>query len=144
MAVPSIQPSLLRVEDNGEVTLLGGFSPSSGLRHFPRATVCPYTGADDIVDVDLPRRGRLWLWTEVRTAPPGYHGALPYGFGVVVLDGDPELRVISRLLGDDRRVGAPVVLVGDEVEGSDGQPAVAWAFQTVAGDASTGGVTSDA
>ena len=60
---PSIAPNVFRVDDDG-ATLLGGYSPTSGHRHFPRSPVCPFTGADDVQPIDLPRTGRLWLWTE--------------------------------------------------------------------------------
>ncbi len=81
---------------DGSLTLLGGYSPSSGHHHFPLARVCPYTGADDVAATRLPATGRLWLWTAVTTAPPGYDGPVPYGFGIVALDGI-DLRVVGRL-----------------------------------------------
>ena len=91
---------LFDVDASGALTLLGGYSPSSGQFHFPRAAVCPYTGADDVEDAALPRTGTLFLWTAVTTAPPGYEGPVPYGFGVVELDG-VGLRVIGRLSETD-------------------------------------------
>jgi uncharacterized OB-fold protein len=97
------------------VTLQGGYSPSSGHHHFPLAAVCPYTGADDVEAVALPATGRLWLWTSVTSAPPGYDGPVPYGFGVVVLDG-VDLRVIGRLTVSDPAalsVGDPMHVVVD-------------------------------
>ena len=71
-----IDPRALRVDDDG-VTLLGGWSPSSGYRHFPRQPLCPFTGADDVEPLDLPRAGRVWLWTTVTAPPPGYQGPSP-------------------------------------------------------------------
>jgi uncharacterized OB-fold protein len=47
----------------------------------------------------LSPHGRLWAWTAVTSAPPGYPGTVPYGFGVVELDG--EVRVITRLTEAD-------------------------------------------
>ena len=41
--------------DGDGLVLRGGRSPSSGLYHFPLSDVCPYTGADDVEPVDLPR-----------------------------------------------------------------------------------------
>src|SRR3954462_6851845 len=73
--------------EGGDVRLVGGYSPSSGQHHFPLSPVCPYTGADDVERVTLPTTGTLWAWTAVTTAPPGYDGPLPYGFGVIELDG---------------------------------------------------------
>ncbi len=112
--------------DREAVELVGGFSPSSGHHHFPLGPVCPYTGADDVEEVRLPTTGRLWLWTAVTHAPAGYDGPVPYGFGVVELDG-VGLRVVSRLTEADPAAlheGQAVRLVADEV--SEG--VVTWAF----------------
>ena len=62
--------------------------------------MCPFTGADDVESVALPRDGRLWAWTAVTHPPPGYEGPVPYGFGVVELDG-VGLRVVTRLTEPD-------------------------------------------
>ena len=86
--------------DGDDVRLIGGYSPTSGHHHFPLAPVCPYTGADDVERVLLPATGALWAWTAVTTAPPGYDGPVPYGFGVVELDG-VGLRVVGRLTEPD-------------------------------------------
>lgn len=109
---------LFRIDGDGdsdELTLLGGYSPSSGHHHFPLSEVCPYTGADDVEAVDLPRTGTLWLWTAVSAAPPGYDGPVPYGFGVVALDGT-DLRVIGRITEADPsnlREGQPMRVVAE-------------------------------
>lgn len=110
------------------VVLVGGYSPSSGRHHFPAATACPYTGADDVEVVDLPTEGRLWAWTAVTAAPPGYDGPVPYGFGIVELDNG--LRVVGRLTeSDPTRLaeGQVMTTVADPVgsaPGADGGPAV--------------------
>lgn len=111
--------------DTARTVLLGGYSPTSGHHHFPLAEVCPYTGADDVEPTELPTTGHLWLWTSVTTAPPGYEGPVPYGFGVVELDGI-GLRVVGRLTapgGESLREGQPMRLVSD----SFGE-VVTWAF----------------
>ena len=97
------------------ITLVGGYSPTSGHHHFPLAPVCPYTGAEDVERVLLPITGRLWAWTAVNTAPPGYEGPVPYGFGVVELD-DIGLRVVGRLTESDPAAlhdGQPMRLIAD-------------------------------
>jgi uncharacterized OB-fold protein len=120
---------VLRVDDDG-VTLLGGWSATSGLQHFPRSTVCPFSGADDVEPIDLPRAGTVWLHTTVSIAPPGYSGPVPYGLGIVELDGEPMLRVVSRLSGEDITIGTAVSLGGEEVPGPDGEPSVTWVFHS--------------
>jgi uncharacterized protein len=124
-----IDPSVLRVDDDG-VTLLGGWSPTSRFRHFPRSPVCPFTGADDVEPLDLSRSGTVWLHTTVNVPPPGYDGPVPYGLGVVELDGSPTLRIVSRLAGDGLAPGMHVQLAGEELPGPDGEPAVTWLFHT--------------
>jgi uncharacterized OB-fold protein len=108
-----------------DVRLIGGYSPTSGHHHFPVAPVCPYTGADDVEEVTLPSTGVLWAWTAVTTAPPGYDGPVPYGFGVVELDGI-GLRVVGRLTESDPsalRDGQPMRVVAEHI----GDQTV-WAF----------------
>lgn len=116
--------------DGDTIRLLGGYSPSSGHHHFPRAAACPYTGATDVEPVVLSERGTLWAWTAVTVAPPGYRGEVPYGFGVVEL---PEgIRVVTRLTESDPtrlRAGWPVRLVAEVVCTDDeGADVVTWAF----------------
>ena len=58
-----------------------------------RVDGCPYCSAIEVDAVELSPDGALWAWTAVTSAPPGYRGVVPYGFGVVEL---PEgLRVVS-------------------------------------------------
>ncbi len=98
-ATRSVHDELFRVGEDGAIRLLGGYSPTSGRYHFPLLPACPYTGADDVQPVELSDRGTLWGWTAVTAPPPGYHGEVPFGFGVVELtDG---LRVITRLTEAD-------------------------------------------
>jgi uncharacterized OB-fold protein len=129
---PPLAPGLFRVDPDG-LTLLGGRSRSSGLLHFPLAPVCPYTGADDVDEVPLPRTGTLWGSTVVTSAPAGYHGPVPYGFGIVeVAYGSwPPVRVVGRLTPADPagvEVGDPMVVVAEELPDGDGGTVLTWAF----------------
>ena len=63
-------------------------------------------------------------------APPGYTGAVPYGLGIVELDGEPLLRVVSRLAGEGLDRGTTVHLDGEEVPGPDGEPSITWVFHS--------------
>jgi uncharacterized OB-fold protein len=80
--------------------------------------------------VELSATGRLWAWTAVTTAPPGYSGDVPYGFGVVEL---PEgLRVVTRLTeADPASLSAgqamTMVVVPISVD-DDGRRVVSYAF----------------
>ncbi len=109
--------------------LIGGRCRDCGSLHFPRTDTCPYCGSVAVEAADLPTEGRLWAWTSVTAAPPGYLGPVPYGFGVVELEGC--IRVVTRLTEPDPgalHAGQPVHLVLDEVgDGVDGS-LLSWAF----------------
>lgn len=110
--------------------LLGGECAGCRRRHFPMAPTCPWCGAAGSVEVRLATEGRLWASTAVRTAPPGYDGPVPYGFGVVELPAD-GLHVVTLLTESD-----PASLhEGDAVQYTTmdvGGGASAWAFAPVA------------
>ncbi len=134
MARRAVAEGLFELRDDG-ITLLGGYSPSSGRTHFPRLDACPYTGARDVEPVTLADHGRLWGWTAVTAAPPGYTGHVPFGFGVVELpDG---LRIVTRITEPDPdalKFGDPMQLVADVIAtDDDGTEVVAWAFAPAAG-----------
>ncbi len=80
--------------------------------------------------MELPTTGRLWAWTAVTAAPPGYRGEVPYGFGVVELpDG---LRVLGRLTEHDPgrlSFGQEMAVVVVPLHTDDeGHPVVTYAF----------------
>ena len=124
-----VAAGLFELDGDGSITLVGGFSPISGHHHFPLGPVCPFTGADDVERVLLPRDGQLWAWTAVTHPPPGYEGPIPYGFGVVELDGI-GLRVVTRLTESDPsrlHQGQRMTLVTDDL----GDHVATWAFAPV-------------
>jgi uncharacterized OB-fold protein len=126
MAVRAIHEGLFDIADDGSISLIGGYSPTSGRYHFPLLDTCPYSGATDVERVVLSREATLWAWTAVTAAPPGYEGPVPYGFGVVELVRE-QLRVITRLREADPAklaFGQPMTLVADELPGG----VVTWAF----------------
>jgi uncharacterized OB-fold protein len=113
----------------GVVRLLGARCTSCGRYLFPRSDLCPYCSSTDVEAVVLSDVGTLWGWTAVRTAPPGYDGPVPFGFGVVEL---PEgLRIITRLeLSDtDFDFGLPMRLQVAELHDNDeGESVVTYTF----------------
>ncbi|HEY5173031.1 MAG TPA: OB-fold domain-containing protein [Acidimicrobiia bacterium] len=126
MSARPIHEGLFEVADDGSIALIGGYSPASAKYHFPLLDTCPYSGARDVERVALSSDATLWAWTAVTSAPPGYTGRVPYGFGVVELVHE-RLRVITRLRESDParlEFGQPLTLVTEDLP--DG--AVTWAF----------------
>lgn len=108
--------------------LLGARCSQCEQHHFPRLAQCPYCGVEQVELVTLSDHGALWGWTEVTTAPPGYRGEVPFGFGVVEL---PEgLRVITRLAAPtaDYSDGMPMQLRIVELHVGEDGPVLTWEF----------------
>ncbi len=126
----AIEPGLFRLGEDGSLTLIGGYSPTSGHHHFPLLDTCPYSGASDVEERDLSGAGSLFGWTTVTIAPPGYLGQVPYGFGIVELA--EGLRVIGRVTETDLEAlsyGQPMRAVADVLyTDDDGTDVVTWAF----------------
>ena len=122
----AIAEGLFELDAGGAITLVGGYSPTSGHFHFPLLDTCPYSGARDVERVALSRAATLWAWTAVTSPPPGYEGPVPFGFGVVELVAE-RLRIITRLQQSDPSAltfGQAMSLVTDELPGG----VVTWAF----------------
>lgn len=125
-----VEEGLLRDDGDGP-RLMGARCVPCGRRSFPYTDTCPWCGAAAVHEVTLSATGTLWAWTAVTAPPPGYSGAVPYGFGVVQLD-DDDVRVITRLTESDPAAltfGQPVSLVYDVVDHDEnGTDIVTWAF----------------
>ena len=113
--------------------LLGSRCNDCGEHHFPRHENCAYCSSTNVVAADLSTKGKLWTWTAVNSAPPGYLGEVPFGFGVVEI---PEgIRVVSRLTEPDpnRLVAGQameLVIVPLHVDG-EGRTVITYAFSPV-------------
>ena len=109
--------------------LLAGRCRGCSTLHFPRRAICPGCQQAEVEETRLSTRGRVYTFTIVRAAPPGYLGETPYAIGIVEL---PEgLRVTSTITADDLEALA----IGDAVEfelialGADPDGVVSYAFR---------------
>ncbi len=114
----------------GVAQLLGARCRACDRYLFPRSDQCLHCSSADVESVVLSDTGTVWGWTVVHTAPPGYDGPIPFGFGVVEL---PEgLRIITRLEVTDPAdldFGDPVRLaVAPLRENDDGDLVVTYTF----------------
>ena len=106
-----VAEGLFELDGDGSITLVGGFSHISGHHHFPLGPVCPYTGADDVEQVLLPRDGLAFQ-------------------GLTVSKDGIGLRVVTRLTESDPsrlHQGQRMTLVTDDL----GDHVATWAFAPV-------------
>ena len=78
---------------------------------YPRAA-CPGCGGRAMPWTAMGGTGRLHSWTTVHHCfLPAFDGLLPYSVGLVTLDEDPAVRVVTRLLGDPGQLRADLAMV---------------------------------
>jgi len=119
----SIQPAVdgwFATDGSGGAYLIGGKCHQCGTYVFPpRANNCPNPGCDgdDLAQVPLSRRGKLWSYTENRYAPPPpYPSPDPFEpFAVAAVElADEGLIVLGKVvegtLAADLKVGMEMEL----------------------------------
>jgi len=123
-----IAPGLFDVAP--EPRLLAGRCGACHELHFPAAERCPYCGGAATPEPVGPH-ATLRLFTVVHTAPPGYLGPIPYGFGVVEIDGT-GLCVLGRLdesAIERLRPGLPMRLrIAPLFTDGEGTRVLSWSF----------------
>ena len=134
MQVPLTQGLFTLPDDAQPARLLAGRCSACGQFNFPAQALCPYCSHDGCKTVPLSPRGVIEVCTTVINRPPGYEGAVPFGFGVVEL---PErIRIISRITDPDRSPpGTQVQLVIESLcTDAEGREVVTYAFTRVISD----------
>ena len=117
-------------DDAATPRLLAGRCSTCRELHFPTSDTCPYCGGGTTTEKIGPD-ATLRLFTVVQTAPPGYQGPVPYGFGVVELNGT-GLCVLGRLEEtslERLRPGLPMRLrIAPLFTDADGRSVLSWSF----------------
>jgi uncharacterized OB-fold protein len=115
--------------DDDPPRLVVGRCPACHRLSFPLQEACPYCAQVGLDREEVAGDGRLWAWTAVTAAPPGYRGPVPYGFGVVELDAG--LRVLGRLTEADPGAlsfGQEMALVTEALLTGEDQGGLVYAF----------------
>lgn len=125
-----------------EPALLGTRCGECGSAFFPRETTfCRNPGCDgagdDLASVELPRRGRIWSYTDARYQPPPPYIPRtdpyePFALAAVELDG--EGMVVLGQVADgyglgDLTIGAPVELVVEPLYSADDTTFLTWKWK---------------
>jgi uncharacterized OB-fold protein len=114
-------------------SLLGSKCSACGEAFFPRRTRCANCGAEHLEEIILSRRGKLYNYTIVHNATPGYSGPVPYGIGRIEL---PEgIAVTAPLTGCDLntlKIGMQLELVLEkQYDDENGNEVIAYKFKSV-------------
>jgi len=121
--------------------LIGSRCKNCGKVTFPAQKSCPACCLDDVDNIELAKRGKLWTWTVQGFPPksPPYakkespETFVPYGVGYIELPG--QVRVESRLTENDParlRIGLDMELVIEKFMDNDqGDEVMIFAFKPV-------------
>jgi hypothetical protein len=71
--------------------LMGSQCNECGTHFFGAPRFCIRCTSDDLKTVELSKEGKLYTYTVVRQAPPGWQGSVPYILGSVVLPEGPHV-----------------------------------------------------
>jgi len=99
----------------------------------PREIDVCFVRVEELKDVKLGRRGKLFSYTNCNFPPPGgnYKGSIPYGLALVVLD--EGIIITSRLSETDSsklKIGMPVELFLETLhKDRDGNEIIAFAYK---------------
>ncbi|MGP3916318.1 Zn-ribbon domain-containing OB-fold protein [Nonomuraea sp. 10N515B] len=70
---------------------------------------CPACGGTDLPWIEVRPAGRLFSWSVVHHAfLPAFAAHVPFVAAIAAIDSAPGVRLVSRLLGDDPAMDAPV------------------------------------
>ena len=86
--------------------------------HVP-SLICPACGSDDLAFKAVTGRGTLYSWTILHDAPaPGFRDRLPVIIGIVELEEQPRLMLVTNLVEfapDQLRLGREVEVVFEDI-----------------------------
>ena len=99
-------------EDMTEGVLLGSQCNECGTHFFSEPQYCVRCTSNSLKPVELSKEGKLYTYTIVRQAPPGWQGQVPYILGSVALPEGPH--ITSEIVDcpeDKVKVGMPLEVV---------------------------------
>lgn len=92
--------------------LIGSRCQKCGQTFFPGRIQCPHCSAKELEEIALSAKGKLYTYTVIHQAPPGYQGKTPYIVGKVELpEGERILAPIVQAEPSQLRIGMQMELV---------------------------------
>ena len=123
--------------DLSQVRLSGKKCQECGEALFGSLSICQNCGSEDMRDIVLSPRGKLWTYTVMRHRPPGdFKGPDPFEpFGIGLVELPEGVKVLSPLTGcdiEDIKIGTDYELViGALFVNEEGEEVISYKFQPV-------------
>ena len=129
-----VKEGLWRAPPGEESYLIGSKCPSCGEIVFPKMQVCPSCQAQNVEEVKLSRKGKIYTVTVVMQQPPLYYrGPVPYALGYVELPEGVRLETLyTDCDPDSLEIGMDVELVIEKAYDDDeGNELITYKFRPI-------------
>jgi len=129
-----VKEGLWRTPPDEEPYLIGSKCPSCGEIVFPKMQVCLNCQEQNVEEVKLSRRGKIYTVTVVMQQPPLYYkGPVPYALGYVELPEGVRLETLYTDCGPDSlEIGMDVELVVEKLYDDDeGNELITYKFRPI-------------
>lgn len=112
-------------------TLMGNYCETCGTAFFPARMVCPNCRRrGKLVPKQMPRRGKIFSFTEVKTGPTGFDHETPYFLAVIELENG--VRLLSQVVDSEAekvKIGARVEKVFRKISEQRREGAIAYGYK---------------
>jgi uncharacterized OB-fold protein len=128
----SINEKLFKLPSSEEEShLMGVKCKSCGELFFPKRTKCIKCFAEEMEEVALSKKGKVYTYTMVHHATPGYTGPLPYAVGAIELPGGIViLSPLTQCDFDKLKIGLDVELVLEKLyDDESGNEVISYKFR---------------
>lgn len=129
-----VKEGLWRAPPDEEPYLIGSKCSSCGEIVFPKMQVCPNCQEQNVEEVKLSRRGKIYTVTVVMQQPPLYYkGPVPYALGYVELPEGVRLETLyTDCDPDSLEIGMDVELVVEKLYDDDeGNELITYKFRPI-------------
>jgi uncharacterized OB-fold protein len=130
----SINEKLFKLPPPGKDPYLTGVQcKSCGEFFFPKRARCINCSGEEMEEVALGKKGKVYTYTVVHHATPGYTGPLPYAVGAVELpEGIVILSPLTQCNIDQLKIGMDVELVLEKLyEDENGNEVISYKFRPI-------------
>lgn len=121
-------PELFKINENGQVRLIAGYSKESDNWTFPKYLADPVSFSDDVEERELSPTGELHSFTVVRRSMPEF----PVPYALALVDFPEGVRVMAQVETDDPeslQIGQEMgVTVGTVKKTKDGKDVKSYKF----------------
>jgi uncharacterized OB-fold protein len=111
--------------------LHGSYCENCKTPFFPARAVCPNCRRKGkMIEQDMPRKGKIYSFTEVFVSPAGFENETPYFLAIIELENGAK--VLSQIVDSEKekvKIGATVKKVFRKIADTDEEGAIAYGYK---------------